>query len=88
MAMLDALRERGFTPDDDGCTFDLADGDTYRDHLVRVVMDDNTVTVIVMTGNQVEYWNVCMTEPPLRAVVANIDIAIADSGVTVPAAGR
>jgi hypothetical protein len=79
--LLDELRVRGFTPDEDGGRFDF----TIRDGVlsvprgaVRVALDDGVVVVYVMSGNGVLLWDARLSDGvPLGVVAAASDLAIA-----------
>ena len=81
MRLLDELRVRGFTPDEDGVRFDF----TLRDSVlsvprgaVRVALDDDVVVVYVMTGNGVLLWDARLSDGvPLTVITGVVDQAIA-----------
>lgn len=54
--MLETLRQWGFVPDEDRCTYDLSFGRTFLDRMVRVEMDEASVTIRLMTGDGIELW--------------------------------
>ena len=75
VGLLEELRVRDFTPGDSGEWFDLAAGCS---RVVRVVVDDGQVTVHVLSGNGVSFWQVSLSDgTPLSVVTAVIDQAVA-----------
>lgn len=88
MAMLDALQELGFTPHEDGSTFDLAFGDAYADRMVRVGFDDNQVTIYVLTGNEVGLWDVRLREAPYALFKLTLDAAVSEASANRPRSWR
>ena len=77
MALLDELRRRGFTPDEDGENwFDLRSGR----RTVRVALDDNEVIVYVMSDYATDWQVTCSGGTPPAVTAAVIDLAIAHAG--------
>lgn len=75
VGLLEGLRVRGFTPDDGGEWFDLPAGGS---RVVRVALDDGEVTVHVLSGNGVSFWQVSLSDgTPLSMVTAVIGQAVA-----------
>ena len=81
MRLSDALRERGFTPREDGEPwFDRTLGPHRGGRVVRVVIDDTEVTVHALSGNGVSFWQVTMSDgTPLHVVTTVIDLTIAEA---------
>ena len=74
MALLEELQRRGFTPDEGG--EDWFDLDISR-RTVRVALDDNQVTVYVMSDYATDWQVTCSDNNPLNVTLAVIDLAIA-----------
>ena len=79
MAILNTLQTKNFCPQPDGETFDLSNGETYQDRMVRVIMSDDDIHVLLMTGNQVEIWGAVLRNPPLTIATSVIGLAVAEA---------
>lgn len=79
MLLLDAPRERGFTPDDSDPWFDLP----VERRMVRVEIDDGKVIVYAADRHGVPSWEVTLSGgTPPAVLVTVVNLAIADAAVT------